>query len=79
MMIVVLLIGLLVSLIVVFVRTDNDKTCEVVVTTKGAVTGERAYSELGRPFFAFYGIPYAQPPLGQLRFQVSLNGSGSLS
>lgn len=46
-------------------------TCEshpVVSINTGAIRGRVMSSRLGRDFFAFRGIPYAEPPTGKLRF-----------
>ncbi|KAL1477722.1 hypothetical protein MTO96_035524 [Rhipicephalus appendiculatus] len=39
----------------------------LVLTREGRVLGVRTSFE-GRPLHAFYGVPYARPPLGRLRF-----------
>ncbi|KAK9502365.1 hypothetical protein O3M35_011154 [Rhynocoris fuscipes] len=38
-------------------------------TTEGPVTGFQIKSRTGRNFMAFGGIPYAKPPVGELRFE----------
>lgn len=43
-----------------------------VVTNLGKIKGSNMLSHHGKPFFAFRGIRYAQPPVGELRFNVSL-------
>lgn len=44
------------------------------VTTKlGKVRGAYKTSHFGRTFAAFEGVPYAKPPIGNLRFEVSGN------
>jgi len=37
---------------------------------EGQLKGKQFLSRNGRNFFAFQGIPYAKPPVGQLRFKV---------
>jgi carboxylesterase type B len=37
---------------------------------QGTLTGTYLTSRFGRKFAAFQGIPYAQPPIGDLRFKV---------
>lgn len=46
---------------------DDNPT---VIATLGQVKGSYLTSASGRKFSAFRGIPYAQPPLGSLRFKV---------
>ncbi|KAJ8933691.1 hypothetical protein NQ318_008410 [Aromia moschata] len=41
-----------------------------VVTPSGRLQGQWAISYEGRTYAAFEGIPYAQPPVGELRFEV---------
>ena len=43
----------------------------VVETSKGKVRGFVDRSILGDEYLGFKGIPFAKPPVGQLRFQVS--------
>lgn len=51
---------------------ENDR---VVETKNGQVRGRRETSLRNKvDFFAFRGIPYAKPPLGDLRFKVSFFG-----
>ncbi|XP_077554253.1 acetylcholinesterase-like isoform X2 [Haemaphysalis longicornis] len=46
---------------------DNDSL--VVVTTNGSVRGFIRNHTFGKLVRVFYGIPYAQPPVGNLRFR----------
>ena len=39
-------------------------------TSSGGIQGYHKNSENGRQYLAFEGIPYAQPPIGELRFKV---------
>lgn len=43
----------------------------VVVTGLGHIRGGVLRSRLGELFYAFRGIRYAKPPVGDLRFKVS--------
>lgn len=40
-------------------------------TKCGKVKGIKKISDLNTSYNAFYGIPYAKPPIGELRFKVS--------
>lgn len=42
-----------------------------VGTKYGALRGIKSVSRGGREYFEFLGVPYAKPPTGQLRFEVS--------
>ena len=46
---------------------DDDVT---VTLEQGAVKGQRIESIRDRQLLAFLGIPYAKPPVGDLRFKV---------
>ena len=43
----------------------------VVETTCGKLQGCRSRDIESNEFYAFKGIPYAKPPVGDLRFEVS--------
>lgn len=47
----------------------QDKNLQVE-TTSGIVQGRRALTFDGYPYWAYQGIPYAKPPLADLRFKV---------
>lgn len=50
----------------------NTVSCDPVVEiTKGKIKGQILKSRNGRDFFSFTGIPYAKPPLNDLRFKVN--------
>lgn len=38
---------------------------------EGLLEGEVVQNKYGGSFYSFKGIPYAQPPLGDLRFKVN--------
>ena len=44
-----------------------------VATTKGRIRGERVDADMGQYYYAFKGIPYAKPPVKELRFQVKID------
>lgn len=54
------------------VHTSFQKAQLVVETTNGVVSGAQNETVTGTVYYSFRGIPYAQPPLGVLRFAVSL-------
>lgn len=41
-----------------------------VVTKYGTLLGSIKYSRLGKSIDSYQGIPYAAPPVGELRFKV---------
>lgn len=43
----------------------------IVKTEEGKLRGKFMKSKFGRNFLAFQGVPYAEPPIGKLRFEVS--------
>jgi len=45
--------------------------CPIVNTTLGSLQGYTAISRDGREYFGFLGIPFAEPPVGNLRFEVN--------
>merc|ERR1711881_206696 len=51
------------------VTEEEDDGHVSVHTFLGVAKGEKAETESGTPYFTFKGIPYAQPPVGSLRFQ----------
>ncbi|KAK9883514.1 hypothetical protein WA026_001690 [Henosepilachna vigintioctopunctata] len=47
----------------------NNGNSPIVSSPLGQYQGTTATSRLGKPFFSFRGIPYAQPPINELRFK----------
>ena len=45
------------------------KSTTIVDTTTGKVEGKRTKGANGKAVDMFWGIPYAEPPLGDLRFR----------
>lgn len=45
---------------------------KIVQTKFGLIRGLVRTNVLGGNYFSFKGIPYAEPPVGKLRFQVCL-------
>ena len=44
-----------------------------VTISDGILEGDIIKNQYGGSYHSFKGIPYAQPPIGELRFIVSLN------
>lgn len=45
----------------------------IVTVKQGKLKGGIVENVLGGKYIAFWGIPYAVPPVGKLRFKVSWN------
>lgn len=54
------------------VATNIRKMVRVTVS-EGILEGEEVNNVVGGKFYSFKGIPYAQPPVGNLRFKVKNN------
>lgn len=50
--------------------TNHSPLVQVQISN-GIIRGAVSNSRLGRPYYRFLGIPYAKPPTGELRFEVS--------
>ncbi|KAK8723242.1 hypothetical protein OTU49_011930 [Cherax quadricarinatus] len=42
----------------------------VVATQDGRIAGFKEFSTEGKPFYSFQSIPFAKPPIGDLRLRV---------
>lgn len=40
---------------------------------QGRIVGNEDVLPNSKPYFSFKGIPYAQPPVGELRFAATIN------
>ncbi|XP_032786528.2 venom carboxylesterase-6 [Daphnia magna] len=49
--------------------TFSERSPVVTIPALGQVRGSKMVSSSGRNFYAFRGIPYAKPPVGELRFR----------
>nr|XP_046469054.1 juvenile hormone esterase-like [Neodiprion pinetum] len=55
--------------VLIFFRAEcNAATAPEVTVPQGDLQGAILFSRQNRSIFAFYGIPYGQPPIGDLRF-----------
>jgi len=75
------------TFLVMWMTSQAQAECFVNIT-QGAARGSVMESLYGREFCSYRGIPYAEPPVGELRFRVSsmplcyrhtLRGSGIVS
>lgn len=62
------LISLALALVSMGFSVSGD--APVIELQNGKVKGEEKESRDDREFFAYRGIPYAKPPVGELRFEV---------
>ena len=44
----------------------------IVRVAQGSLRGQKVKTEAGATYYSFHAIPYAKPPVGPLRFKVSL-------
>ncbi len=63
-----LVLGILLTIFLKTVFSDDI----IVNTSQGSLKGTLEKSRNGSDIFAFYGIPYAEPPVGKLRLKVIL-------
>jgi len=60
------------SIFTVFLLNGVKADRPLVKTEAGQVEGVWQTSAKGLKYAAFLGIPYAKPPIGELRFEVEL-------
>ena len=67
------LLGIATFLAFLLIRAQLLPRESVIVNTlNGQLRGYTDYSRGGRKFYGFRGIPYASPPVGELRFEVTV-------
>lgn len=64
-------IGVLLQLILLTKDAASSPEAPMATTTQGTVKGTYLEASDGRRFSAFMSLPYAKPPLGELRFKVN--------
>lgn len=57
-------------MVLVSYGVDGNLLPPLVTIPLGKISGSLMISSSGRPFLSFRGIPFAQPPIGDLRFKV---------
>lgn len=66
-----LLLSVIVLTVIVPTTVFCDNSNAIVDTSSGPVRGKRFETLFKqRPYYAFKGIPYAEPPVKKLRFKV---------
>lgn len=57
---------------VIYFHFVKASPADVLVTDEGKIDGSVLLNRWGEPFHAFRKIPYAEPPMGALRFKTPL-------
>lgn len=65
------LIGLIALILAYFYYPFKSVNSPIVQTKFGKVVGTVSLSRNGKEFYAYLGIPYASPPVGERRFEVT--------
>lgn len=58
--------------VIVSSALSAEEDAPVVKVENGFLRGKLMKSQNGRKIFSFTSIPFAKPPLGELRFQVRI-------
>ena len=69
-----ILLTLLISSKLIYCQEENDtiiETTKILYTESGPVRGIK-FNKYGMDLYGFLGIPYAQPPVGKLRFKTMI-------
>lgn len=57
------------QILVLLTLSITPSLCIQIETTQGKIEGKSQTARNGDSFTAFYGVPFAQPPIGSLRFR----------
>ncbi|XP_063883726.1 esterase E4-like isoform X3 [Scylla paramamosain] len=69
-----LLLGIIVTVAIVTTEDQDNKYLSSISTEGGLITGVSEKSTKGKTFYAYYSIPFAKPPMGNLRFKAPVEG-----
>ena len=64
------IIFILGSLLILTAQSHFDEASPIVQTQQGSVQGLVQSTAEGNAFYSFLGIPFAKPPVGDLRYKV---------
>ena len=59
-------------LLIIKTTTQEERVAPIIDTKDGRVSGTIEKSFSGQDYLAYYGIHFAEPPIGSLRFKVSI-------
>lgn len=63
--------GILLHFIIILTISINLSFSVTVKVNQGILRGAKSVTKNGFKYFEFLSVPYAKPPIGELRFQVS--------
>ena len=61
---------IIVFLLKLVIISGDEQGHPHVTTKQGILKGKLMKSRTGKNFYGFFKVPYAKPPLGDLRFKV---------
>ena len=59
-------------LLIFRITSQEERVAPIIDTKDGRVSGTIEKSFSGQDYLAYYGIHFAEPPIGSLRFKVSI-------